>query len=256
MTMTSTIRELSAVFDTLMLLGITLRPAIRSHGALMQWARRILEVSAEFGDLERKGDWSESRPPYSPAEHPGMRLLEALQIAVDLNDLVDLRFFLPAAKHYGIRTVSFDPGTFLDRWPDGEWASISCMEGYHLRFNLEVDRKTAARILREKFGLTVRPSEIYYWVFFHELAHTSKVNEELSAGSWFFKQLWAADDASKQPELRKHHERAQEFADQWATQQFRRWKSSWNRYPLVAPFEIPTMPTRKAVPLARKEARA
>lgn len=165
---------------------------------------------------------------------------EFLDYAAKVNEFLDFCFVLQEAPKYGIRKLSFDDPRLLGwqnpdkAWKDGAYAKIERVDGlrelYDVYFNPYIDRKEAAQYLSQMTGLRIRPEEVYYYVWFHECAHTRKVSGDLSAQSLAARRFFLGKKFNGQNvtpgSIKQLRLEAEEKADEWAIKQFRKWRSS------------------------------
>jgi hypothetical protein len=100
--------------------------------------------------------------------------------------------------------------------------------------NPTLDTTDIAPRLSEELGEPIQPSEVYLFLFLHEIGHTRKagnqcyvtalINYTLSGGRRSLR---------KRQELRRLQQQIEQYADQFALRELRRWRQQQGQRELV-----------------------
>ncbi|MFH0810596.1 MAG: hypothetical protein V2A77_09055 [Pseudomonadota bacterium] len=148
----------------------------------------------------------------------GLRIREARHVfeqAERIDRLVDLDLVLDYARRYDVSYVGFEGDM-----PDGSWTSgrlaYSTIHG-SVCLNPNLDLPAMARELSDQLRRPLLPEDVYPFLFFHEVGHstragnqcyiTAQVNYSLSGGR---------RTAKRRRELQRLHSRIERFADEFA----------------------------------------
>lgn len=159
----------------------------------------------------------------------GLRLEEARHVfalAERIGRLIDLDTVLDYARRFDISYVGFDGDLPDGRWTHGRLAYSTIQDGFTVCLNPELDLPGVASQLSEQLERAIAPGDVYPFLFFHEVGHSTKagnqcyitaqVNHSLSGGR---------RTAKRRRELRRLHTRIERFADEFALRELERYKT-------------------------------
>jgi hypothetical protein len=149
-----------------------------------------------------------------------------------LHRLVPREVLCRYAQSFGIDYIGLEGDRRDGTWSPGRLASLGRGRRgeQHLCLNPDLDTTDISRRLSREVGEAIRPSEVYLFLFLHEIGHTRQagnqcyltalINHTLSGGR---------RSPRKRQELRRLKRQIEAFADQFALRELQRWRSQGRR---------------------------
>jgi hypothetical protein len=153
-----------------------------------------------------------------------------------LSQLVPRDILYSYATTYGIAYIGLEGDRRDGTWSPGRLASLwrGRQAEQHLCLNPTLDTTDIAYRLSEELGEHIQPSEVYLFLFLHEIGHTRKagnqcyvtvlINYTLSGGR---------RSPRRRQELRRLQQQIEQHADQFALRELQRWRQQQGQCELV-----------------------
>jgi hypothetical protein len=147
-------------------------------------------------------------------------ILESLNKIKDFQELMDFKVMLNYARDYNINYIGTE-GDMDGVWSKGRLAYTTLSKGYSGGYNIflnpHLNRDSVCQQLNKQLGMDIKPTELYNFLFLHEIGHTKKagnecyftaiVNHSLSGGR---------RSVRRRRELKALHSRTEKYADEFA----------------------------------------
>jgi len=105
---------------------------------------------------------------------PHLTLVDFARYLMKINKLLPWEFLLVESLAFGISRVGTCPRKrgWVSKWTPDNWGYMQHNEfGIEIHLNPDLDRKKVSKIIRQQYGIDIAPSEIYFWIWFHEVGH-------------------------------------------------------------------------------------
>jgi hypothetical protein len=157
-----------------------------------------------------------------------------------LSRLVPRDLLFSYAKTYGVDYIGLEGDRRDGTWSPGCLASLG--QGrhaeQHLCLNPELDTADIAHRLSQELGEPMQPSEVYLFLFLHEIGHTRKAGNQCYVTALINYTLSGGRHSSRQrQELRRLQQQIEEYADRFALRELQRWRQQQGQHELVGQVE-------------------
>ncbi|MGQ9570277.1 MAG: hypothetical protein ACUVUQ_05440 [Thermodesulfovibrionales bacterium] len=162
-----------------------------------------------------------------PKEYKGVfvkEISEALEKIKFFQNLLDPFLMLEYANNYNLNYIGTEGDNIDGTWSKGRLAYNTLSNGhnggYNIYLNPNLDREAVSKRLSEQLGLEIEPSELYTFLFLHEIGHTRKAGNECYVTAIVNHSLSGGRRAAKRRrELKNLYIRSEKFADNFAIQE-------------------------------------
>jgi hypothetical protein len=149
-----------------------------------------------------------------------------------LSQLVPRDILFRYATTYDIDYIGLEGDRRDGTWNPGRLASLGWgrQREQHLCLNPALDTTDISRRLSRKLGEAIRPSEVYLFLFLHEIGHTRKAGNQCYVTALINHTLSGGRRSPRKcRELRRLKHQIEQFADQFALRELKRWRAQQSR---------------------------
>jgi hypothetical protein len=150
----------------------------------------------------------------------GLRIEEArnvLEQAEKIGRLVDLDVVMDYARRFGITYIGFEGDAPGGDWTPGRLAYSTIQGGFTICLNPDLDLPAVAKQLSEQLQRPVLPADVYPFLFFHEVGHSTRAGNQCYISAQINHSLSGGRrTARRRRELRRLHTRIERYADNFA----------------------------------------
>jgi hypothetical protein len=153
-----------------------------------------------------------------------------------LSQLVPRDILCSYAKTYGIDYIGMEGDRQDGTWSPGRLASLGRgrQAEQHLCLNPALDTDDIAHRLSQELGEPMQPSEVYLFLFLHEIGHTRKAGNQCYVTALIHHTLSGGRRSPRQrQELRRLQRQIEAYADQFALRELQHWRQQQSQRELV-----------------------
>jgi hypothetical protein len=158
-----------------------------------------------------------------------------------LSQLVPLDLLCRYARAYGIDYIGLEGDRRDGTWSPGRLASLARGRHaeQHLCLNPDLDTTDISRRLSGELGEVLRPSEVYPFLFLHEIGHTRQAGNQCYVTALIKHTLSGGRRSPrKRRELQRLKRQIEQFADHFALRELQRWRQQQGRGDLVLQAQV------------------
>jgi hypothetical protein len=153
-----------------------------------------------------------------------------------LSQLVPRDILFSYAKTYGVDYIGLEGDRRDGTWSPGRLASLGRERHaeQHLCLNPDLDTADISRHLSQELGEPMQPSEVYLFLFLHEIGHTRKAGNQCYVTALINYTLSGGRRSPrKRQELQRLKHQIEQYADQFALHELQRWRQQQGQSELV-----------------------
>jgi hypothetical protein len=159
----------------------------------------------------------------------GLRVEEArqiLRVADQIGRLIDFDVVMDYARRFDVTHIGFEGDMPGGGWTLGRLAYSSIHGGYSISLNPELDLPLVARELSHQLQRPMLPDDVYPFLFFHEVGHSTKAGNQCYIAAQVQNSLSGGRRTTRRRrELRRLHTRIERFADDFAWKELVRYRA-------------------------------
>ncbi len=160
----------------------------------------------------------------------GLRVGEARHILEQverIGRLIDFDVVMDYARRFDITYVGFEGDLPDGSWTLGRLAYSTIQHGYAVCLNPHLDLPSVAKELSAQMRLPLLPEDVYPFLFFHEVGHSTRAGNQCYITALVnFSLSGGRRTARRRRELRRLHSRIERYADEFAWKELIRYRAS------------------------------
>jgi len=160
----------------------------------------------------------------------GLRVQEARHVfeqAERIGQLIDFDVVMEYANKYDISYIGFEGDIPGGGWTPGRLAYSTIRGGFSVCLNPGLNVNTVARQLSEQLERPLLSEDVYPFLFFHEVGHSTKAGNQCYITAMVNSSLASGRrSVSRRRELRRLHSRIERYADEFAWRELLRYRAS------------------------------